>query len=128
MVPMSYHSWREKLGNYLQIKVMLSDSSPHKYTTSVRYFGRQRQIFWKAAIKSKAKKRTATQIEVVALFLTGFFGKQIDVVIFLTTINAVVKFNRERGGKRDTLNHEVLAYRINMNHLQKKEAILMHIR
>lgn len=36
MTPMSYHSWREKLGNYLQIKVMLSDSSPHMYTTSVR--------------------------------------------------------------------------------------------
>lgn len=73
---MSYHSWREKLGNYLQIKVMLSDSSPHKYSTTVRCFGRQRQIS-EEQNKIKSKKKTAAQIEVVALCLQSSLGNKL---------------------------------------------------
>lgn len=43
MVPTSYHSCREELGNYLQIKVMLSDSGPYKNMTSVSKVGKQTQ-------------------------------------------------------------------------------------
>ncbi len=95
MVPMSYHSWREKLGNYLQIKVMLSDSSPHKYTTSVHYFGRWRQISEKQN-KIKKQKRTATQIEVVALFLQSSLENKL-MLSFFSAINAIVNFNKREG-------------------------------
>lgn len=55
MVLMSYHSWREKLGNYLQIKVMLSDSGPHKYKPCVRYVGRPRQTSEKEKLNQKGE-------------------------------------------------------------------------
>lgn len=108
MVPMSYHSCREKLGNYLQIKVMLSDSSPHKYTTSVRYFGRQRQISEKQN-KIKSKKRTAKQFEAVALFLQSFLENKLTLSFFsYYTVTAMVNFNKITRGKQNVLNHEVL--------------------
>lgn len=116
---MSYHSWREKLGNYLQIKVMLSDSSPHKYTTSVHYFGRLRQISEKQN-KIKRQEGTATQIEVVALFLQSSLENKLTLSFF-PTINAIINFNKRNREKWNTLNHEVLAYRLNMNCLKKRK-------
>lgn len=56
MVPMSYHSCREKLGNYLQIKVMLSDSSAQN-TARLFLILIEGGRFLKSRIKSKAEKR-----------------------------------------------------------------------
>ena len=85
---MSYHSWREKLGNYLQIKVMLSDSSPHKYTTTVHYSARRRERLQKQQNEVKTEAR---QIEAVALYISKIQWK-----------NAMINFNKRKRRKQSS--------------------------
>lgn len=83
MVPMSHNSWSEKLENYLQIKVMLSESGAHIYAGRGRCFDSKKHIYFTADYIQRQKWRV-TKTEADMGF--SFFLEVLLKALFLQTL------------------------------------------